>query len=90
LEGTHFGFTKDKKLSEVILLCDYNDEDGFNKLKQQIIDILGSETIIGNYLVWSGDNITIYMNKDFISNDEKNKTILLKSNLYKTYYEKDY
>ena len=90
LDGTHFGFSKEKKLSAVMLICDYYDEDGFIKLKQQIIDILGSETIRGKFIIWVGDNLTIYMNKDFISNDDKDKTIVIQSNKHTTFFEKDY
>lgn len=90
LDGTHFGFTKDKKLSEVILLCDYNDEEGYNKLREKLIGILGSETIIGNFISWTGDNISIYMNNSFNSNDQKDRVIIIKSNLLESYVEKDY
>ncbi len=90
IDGTHFGFSKDKKLSVVMLRCDLSDEEEHYKLKEKIISILGSETVNGEYITWSGYNITIYMNKNYLSDDKKDNVILIESNNYKTFFEKDY
>jgi hypothetical protein len=88
LDGTLFGFSKDKKLSMVMLRCDTNDEEEFYKLKEKIIAILGPETIKGEFIIWSGNNLTIFMSKDY--NDSRDKIIVIKSNSYNTFFEKDY
>ena len=92
-EVTYFGFSNEKKLSEVVLINNFIDEESYINFKNDILEKLGSPSFqTEESYFWVGKKITIYLEKEFdpTENEKNYKSLKIVSNLVKTGIDKNY
>jgi hypothetical protein len=87
--STIFYFSKEKKLSSVLLLIDNSNEDSYNDLRKELIEILGFETIVGDFIMWEGKNLKVAMDKNY-NPIPKSIFVVIESKLFQRFTDVDY